>query len=106
MIGRWCLSIVEIDRISRQEAFALSGALPQTSYEEALSYFMKAEKIEPGFYLSNQLSIAKCLISLGRKDEAKEWLLKSLNIPVQTEEDKEDRKDVEKILKKTFSIVA
>ena len=35
-----------------------------------------------------------------RKDEAKELLLNSLNLPVVTEEDKADRKEVEKLLAK------
>lgn len=100
LLGRWCKGIVEIDWISRQVANTIFGTIPTTSYEEALSFFLKAENLEPGFYLSNQLSIAQCLIAMKRKDEAKEWLLNSLNLPVVTEEDKADRKEVEKLLAK------
>ena len=35
---------------------------------------MKAEEAEPDFYLDNKLMIAKCLVSLGEKEEAREWL--------------------------------
>ena len=94
------MDFVEIDWISRQVANTIFGTIPTTSYEEALSFFLKAENLEPGFYLSNQLSIAQCLIAMKRKDEAKEWLLNSLNLPVVTEEDKADRKEVEKLLAK------
>ena len=100
LLGRWCKGIVEIDWFSRQIANTIFGTIPTTSYEEALSYFLAAEKIQPGFYLSNQLSIAQCLIALNRVEEAKKWLASSLDIPVITEEDKEDRKTVEALLKK------
>ena len=100
LLGRWCKGIVEIDWFSRQIANTIFGTIPTTSYEEALSYFLAAEKIQPKFYLSNQLSIAQCLIALNRVEEAKKWLVSSLDIPVVTEEDKEDRKAVQKLLKK------
>ncbi len=100
LLGRWCKGIVEIDWFSRQIANTIFGKIPETSYEEALSYFMKAEDLEPGFYLSNQLSIAQCLIAMKRKNDAKDWLLKSLELPVVTEEDKTDRQEAEKLLAK------
>ena len=60
LLGRWCFGIVGIDWFSRTIANALFGTLPDTSYEEAMQYFEKAEKIDPGFWLKNQSMIAQC----------------------------------------------
>ena len=46
----------------------------QATYEETLANFMKAEEIAPGAWKCNQLWIAKTLVKLNRKDEAKLWL--------------------------------
>ena len=42
--------------------------------QEALAYFLKAEKIQPGFWLKNQLNIAKCYLELKDTTAAKKWL--------------------------------
>ena len=106
LLGRWAKGIVEINWYMKQIAHAIYGRIPPSSYEEALEYFERAEQIDPGFWLQNQLCIAECYIALGKKDEGKRWLDRSLRIRVKTEEDKLARRQVEKILKKVYGVKA
>lgn len=39
---------------------------PESSFEEALQYFLKAEKAEPGFWNKNALMIAKSYEKIGK----------------------------------------
>ena len=104
LLGRWCKGIVEISWLNKQIAQAIFGRIPPSSYGEALVYFERAEQIDPGFWLKNQLAIAECMIALERKEEGKKWLERALRVKVKTEEDKVARKDVEKLLKKHFDV--
>jgi tetratricopeptide (TPR) repeat protein len=94
LLGRWCKGIVEINWVTKRMAAAIFGSLPATSYEEALSYFQRAESLAPGTWLKNQTLIVECLIGLNRYVEAKEMLDKCERTPVRTAEDKEAKADI------------
>ena len=48
--------------------------------------------------------IAQCMLQLGRKDEAKGWLLKAVKIAVKTQDDKEAIAEARALLYKHFGI--
>eukprot|EP01065_Artemidia_motanka_P007636 TRINITY_DN13815_c0_g1_i1.p1 TRINITY_DN13815_c0_g1~~TRINITY_DN13815_c0_g1_i1.p1 ORF type:complete len:365 (+),score=145.36 TRINITY_DN13815_c0_g1_i1:51-1097(+) len=99
LLGRWCMGIVNTTWVERRAAAVLFGSLPETSVEEALSYFRLAEEVSPGGYKNNQLMLGKCYANLGQKAEAKKWLESSLRIPLGTEEDKRDHAAAEEMLR-------
>ncbi len=153
MLGSWCYGVAEIfsDYLTRTAAATIFATPPQATYQEALSYFLKAEEIQeflfnffgdthaaefcdancmsflkdtnvcvvrlhyscseltllyrhhftiltlllrcvqPGFWLSNWLNIAKCYKQLKDKDETNKWLTKLVSVSegkIVTEEDK------------------
>ena len=98
LLGRWSYGLMEINWASKQIAYALFGALPKTSYEEAYNYFLQAENIQPGFWLNNKLQLAQVCMRMGKNEEAKNHLLSALDIAEVTEEDKVSMKQVKKHL--------
>ena len=54
------MGVAGLSSLSRSLASAVFASPPTASYEEALGHFEGAELVEPGFWLKNQLNIAKC----------------------------------------------
>ena len=81
-------------------AAAIFGTPTQATYHDALDYFLRAEKVSPGFWKKNQLMIAQCHLSIGDKAKAKTWLLTAKTIPIETDEDQEAENEIEKLLLK------
>ena len=87
LLGRWCFTVADVPWYQRKIASAIFDTPPSSSYEEAVDYFERAERLNPNFYSMNQLMIAKCYLNLSKKAEAREWLEKLLKFDVKTEED-------------------
>ena len=99
-LGRWSFTIASIGWWSRQAAAAIFATPPESSFEEALGFFEKAEAIRPGFWKANNLFIAKCHQSLGNTEKALEWLQKANSLPTNTAEDIQTQKEVGELLEK------
>lgn len=65
---------MNISRYERKVAAALFSEPPNSTYAEALSHFMQAEKLANLEWKENKLMIAKCKIASGDYQEAVEWL--------------------------------
>ena len=73
--------------------------MPQTSWEEALSFFEEADKrhaklVASGketYWITNTKCLAECLINSGRKQDAKSLFLQSVDVEAISEEDKESK---------------
>mmetsp|Transcript_14925 Transcript_14925/g.20858 ORF Transcript_14925/g.20858 Transcript_14925/m.20858 type:complete len:235 (-) Transcript_14925:38-742(-) len=87
MLGKWCVGVASVSWIERKIAATLFGTPPESSYEEALTYFLKASELEPKF-LRNAICIGDCYYQLKQWDNAKQWYQKAVDIPTQTEGDK------------------
>lgn len=95
IMGRWCFNVADMPWYLRTLATSLFGAPPTSSYEEALSYLLQSDRLSYeygalGPLLSNTLLIARTHFTMGRKAEAKEWLVKSLALVASVGEDPED----------------
>lgn len=55
--------------------------------------------VEPGFYTKNALYLGHTLIHMGRKEEAREWLKRCLQLPGKLADDREAHAEAEKLLK-------
>jgi len=76
VLGKWCFKVTEVSWYQKKIAAALFASPPDSTYEEALSHFRDAEKYKPDIYNSNYLFAAKCLLQLGKKGEAADFLRK------------------------------
>lgn len=56
----------------------LFAAPPTSTYDEALALFLKAEQMQPDFYKTNKLFLAKTYLRLNRSDEVSIMQLKQL----------------------------
>lgn len=64
---------------------------PNVTYEDAISYFEKAEKFSDEVNLENQLYISKCYVALSEYEQAVCWLEKvcdSSQVPADEDEKK------------------
>jgi len=99
LIGMWCFNVANISWLERKAAQALFGTPPESTYEEALGHFLKAEEMSPSFYSDNQLQIGLMYLKTGKKAEAKEWFQKLTNFAAITDEDKVKVKEAQTQLK-------
>jgi hypothetical protein len=98
-LGVWCFEVSGLSWSSRQLAAAFFGTPPTSTYSEAIVHLTASEEIsssgrgvdvagkpvEP--FLSNRLKLAQSYLADGKKDEAREWLSKALELTPGAAED-------------------
>ncbi|XP_067006000.2 regulator of microtubule dynamics protein 1 isoform X2 [Anabrus simplex] len=100
MLGSWCYGIADMPWYQRKIASTLFATPPYSSYEEALSYFLKAEETDPNFYSLNLLMLGKSYMQLQNPERAKHYLKLASLYPAKTDEDFEATKEATELLKK------
>jgi len=98
-LGMWCFLFADMGWIQRKAASALFASPPTSTYQEALDYFQRADKADPGFYNQNTVMIGKTMIKMGNKESAKEYLLNALKYEDKTVDDTNARKEATDLLK-------
>jgi len=99
LLGLWCFTFADMPWYMVKIASALFATPPSSTYEEALSHFLAAEKLEEGFYKKNTLMIAKTYAKMNKKAEAKIWAQKALSMKVNNPDDQEAHKEAETLAK-------
>ncbi len=87
LLGRWCYNVASIGWLERKLAATLFATPPESTYDEALKYFLRAGEIEQNFP-RNDLFTGDTYLQLGKKDKAKEYYQKAANAPAVSESDK------------------
>uniref|UniRef100_H2Z5U2 Regulator of microtubule dynamics protein 1 n=1 Tax=Ciona savignyi TaxID=51511 RepID=H2Z5U2_CIOSA len=100
MLGRWCWGVYMLTWIERKLAATLFATPPTSTVDDALASFHKAEELDPGFYKSNQLYLAKCYYEKSDYSSAKRWLTSAVELPQKNKEDRESHRDVLQLLAK------
>lgn len=100
ILGFWCFAFAELPWYQHKVAAVLFKSPPQSTYEEALDFFLKAEEIDPNFYSKNLLMLGKTYMAMKDKQKALLWLTKAKEYPAHTPEDKEVHKEAVDLLKK------
>lgn len=100
MLGLWCYEITDLPWYRRKIASTLFATLPESTYEEALDYFLKAETIEPRFYSLNLLMLGKTYLKLNKTDQAKYYLTLAASYPAKSNDDHRANKEATDLLKK------
>ena len=75
---------------------------PLGSVEQAEEMFLKAENLNPGFWIRNQVFLAKCCLKRGDKSGAENWTRQALGAKVSTPDDHLARSDAENLAKDNF----
>ncbi|XP_074629984.1 regulator of microtubule dynamics protein 1-like isoform X3 [Acropora palmata] len=88
-LGRWCFEVSMLSWWKRTAAATLVAEPPSSTLDEALGNFLKAEEIQPGFWLSNLYWIGKCHYEKGNSQIAADYLKKALALPVSSDDDRE-----------------
>jgi tetratricopeptide (TPR) repeat protein len=88
ILGMWCFKVASIDFISRNMAKMIFSAPPESSFEEALGYFLKSEELDAT--IRNRVAIANTYKALKDNANAKIFYNKALELtPVSVEEQEE-----------------
>ena len=77
MLGRFCFELSSLSWLERRIASTLFGQVPSSNFNEALTAFIRCDKLKPK-WKDNYLWVAKTLIQLKRKEDAKKWVTLAL----------------------------
>ena len=86
LLGRWNQELAGMGSVSRAMAKLVYGAIPDASYDDALKHFQAAMKLRPD-RLIHEIEYGRTLAMMGRKDEARTLLTKSLAKPGKDKDD-------------------
>lgn len=99
MLGEWCYQVSEVPWHQRKAAQMLYTSLPNSTYEDALDYFLKAEAAQPRFYSVNLLRLGCCYLKLNKEDQAKYYLKLAASYPAKSNDDHLAKKEAADILR-------
>jgi tetratricopeptide (TPR) repeat protein len=88
VLGRWHYELANLNGWLRMLAETIYGRLPPASNEEAVRHLQKAVELEPNNAIFHA-ELGRAYLAVGRKDEAKRELLKSLTLPQRNRDDAE-----------------
>lgn len=99
ILGRWNRVLANISLIKRVLAKAIYGELPVTTDEEAEKCLRKAISINPN-RLIHYIELGRIYAQMGRKEEARQYILKGLSMPNEEKDDPEMKEIGRETLKK------
>ena len=99
VLGRWYKGLADLDPFRRGMAQAAFGALPAATYEEAVTCFEKAIQLNPARPI-HYIELGTVYAQMGRKDEARRFIAKGLDMPDQEKENAATKREGEQLLAK------
>jgi tetratricopeptide (TPR) repeat protein len=99
VLGRWNRVLANVNVVKRVLAKALYGNLPVTTNEEAEKCLRKAIAINPN-RLIHYIELGRIYAEMGRKEEARDNILKGLSMPDKEKDDPEMKEIGRETLKK------
>jgi tetratricopeptide (TPR) repeat protein len=88
VLGRWHYELANLNGFLRMLAETIYGRLPAASNEESIRHLERAVELEPNNAIFHA-ELGRAYLAVGRKDEAKRELLKSLTLPQRNRDDAE-----------------
>lgn len=79
VLGRWSFEISNIGWLERKLAAVVYATPPESSYEEAIKYFLRCQELNPEF-VRNAVFLGDSYYQLSKYAEAKEWYTKATKI--------------------------
>jgi tetratricopeptide (TPR) repeat protein len=99
ILGRWKRVLADVNVVKRFLAGAIYGKLPVTTNEEAEHDLLMAIAINPN-RLMHYIELGRIYAAMGRKDDAKKFLLKGTSMPNREKDDQELKDVARDLLKK------
>ncbi|MEA3209801.1 MAG: hypothetical protein QOE70_2858 [Chthoniobacter sp.] len=90
ILGRWHRVLADIGGVKRALAEAIYGSLPQGSNEEAARALEKAIALNPS-RLMHYIELGRVYLQMGRKDDARKFIIKGLAMPNVEKDDPETK---------------
>ena len=87
LLGRWCFGVSNIGWMERKLASTLFGTPPESTYDEALKYFLEAHEVNPEMR-RNLLYIGDTYVALKQKPQAAEFYQKLVDMETTSAFDK------------------
>ena len=91
-LGAWCWNVANVGWIEKKAASVLFATPPDSSYEEAEPYYLKASEIDPTF-VDNAFALGELYEAMKRKEDAKAWYSKCAALSAKNEKEKRVVKD-------------
>jgi tetratricopeptide (TPR) repeat protein len=88
ILGRWNRVLANISVVKRVLAKTFYGDLPVTTNEEAERCLLKAIAINPN-RLIHYIELGRIYAEMGRKEQARKYILKGLSMPDKEKDDPE-----------------
>ena len=98
-LGRWCYAVSNVGWLERKAASALFATPPESTFEEALKYFIKADELDPK-HTVNIFWLGEAYFQLGKKKEAKAAYSRLLEETYVTNSEKKLQEDAKAKIKK------
>lgn len=102
ILGMWCFRIAEIDVATRAASAVVYSSLPESSFEEALTYLSKSlrkDKVGSPTYALSMLAIGKVLYKMDDKEGSELWFNKLVNLKTELPSYKELQRQAKEELK-------
>ncbi|HEY2799239.1 MAG TPA: tetratricopeptide repeat protein [Chthoniobacterales bacterium] len=99
ILGRWNRVLANVNVVKRVLAKAIYGDLPVTTNEEAERCLQKAIAINPN-RLIHYIELGRVYAAMGRKEDARKYILKGLSMPNDEKDDPEMKEIGRETLKK------
>eukprot|EP00164_Ancoracysta_twista_P004256 GFYU01005735.1.p1 GENE.GFYU01005735.1~~GFYU01005735.1.p1 ORF type:complete len:244 (+),score=92.61 GFYU01005735.1:22-732(+) len=80
VLGVWCYKVASVSWLEKKAASMLFSTPPESSYEEALTFFKKADECSEGRFKRNAMYLADTYGMLKDKENAKLWYGKTLEM--------------------------
>merc|ERR1711920_1217842 len=113
-MGEFCMTVAGIGWLQKKAAAVIFGAPPESDFNEALGYSLKAAELEMKQKFEGEedphgvgqmqarsaLNCAKCYVQLSNQEEAKVWYERALLVKIQTETDRQFQEEAKEALQK------
>lgn len=103
VLGKWHYEVSSLSSFEKWLVKLTYGALPESSFEEAIKYYEKSRSLKPNL-LINYVELAKTYMELNNKQKALSYLKAISQLPNSASDDYIVRLEAKKLLQKIESI--
>jgi len=87
MLGKWCYEVTNIGWLERKVASAVFASPPESTYQEAVSWYLKAHDAQPN-NIRNALALGDAYAAMKDTTNANLWYKRCAEMPALEETDK------------------